>query len=80
MTPLSPKSLFFNSATLLQGAARTMGGCPVVGHWEPISTLVLVAAKVLGGLLCILRREANLTMVESTGWELEAGCLPSTSC
>lgn len=28
-----------------------MGGCPVVGHWEPISTCVFMAVKVLGGLV-----------------------------
>lgn len=68
MTPLSPKSLLCSSP--LQDTARTMVGMlcgqPLGSFWSGglIPAIVPMAAEVLGGLLCLLRREAGITVVE----------------
>ena len=58
-------------------------GGPVGSLWGRglISALVLMAVKVLGGLLCLLGREASVTMVgRALAGELEAGFSPFASC
>lgn len=78
-TPLSPQIPFMQ---LPQDSGGDMPrGGPLGSLWsrELISTLVLMALKVLGGLLCLLGREASVTMAgraRAGSWRLGFHHLP----